>query len=497
MINNNEVKTKHQKFYDEFSKDEQKVLRNFFGELSLCLNLPESEKNEIIVDYQRAIRYFYQGGNTFPEIMEKIAIDNIGDFYINPTVKWYPLDNAAKVYPLSITKKWMAMFHLRMHLKDEIVPEVLQLALIYTIKRFPYFATTIREGLFWHYLDVNKKRYIIEEETKTPCNRLDTASTKSQLFHVLYSKNSISVEFFHVLTDGTGGMTFLKTLVAEYLRLLGKNIPFKEQILDINQSSDIAEGANDFLKAEPAKKISGLIEKMALQVDGKRTHNNQHSITYLELDAMMLKNLSQKYQATITTIILAFMFLACKRATSKKKGYFQIQVPVNMRKLYQSKTLRNFSLYCFIKEPANKDFTFEELLIDIKEQIAVKASKDSLNKTMLMSNRLVKISRFFPLVIKTTVAMIVSIVSKNKSMITTTLYNIAVATIPEEMDNQIKKMDFTLGPSLASKINCGLITKGPKTVLAITKSIKETTFESCLRELLVKYDVKILKERNE
>ncbi|MEZ4627989.1 MAG: hypothetical protein R2912_07880 [Eubacteriales bacterium] len=36
---------------------------------------------------------------------------------------------------------------------------------------------------------------------------------------VRYYHNRIAVEFFHVLTDGTGGQVFLQTLVAEYLRL--------------------------------------------------------------------------------------------------------------------------------------------------------------------------------------------------------------------------------------------------------------------------------------
>ena len=50
--------------------------------------------------------------------------------------------------------------------------------------------------------------------------RLYTRGTiTSFLFEVTYYRNRINLEVFHVLTDGTGAMNFLKTLVSNYLTL--------------------------------------------------------------------------------------------------------------------------------------------------------------------------------------------------------------------------------------------------------------------------------------
>ena len=64
---------------------------------------------------------------------------------------------------------------------------------------------------------------------------LDDAAKIYSPFRVKYYKNTINIEFFHVLTDGTGGMGFLKALTSEYLKLLGTNISQNNLILDINE----------------------------------------------------------------------------------------------------------------------------------------------------------------------------------------------------------------------------------------------------------------------
>ena len=39
------------------------------------------------------------------------------------------------------------------------------------------------------------------------------------MFRVSYYKNRINLEVFHVLTDGMGGINFLRELTYQYLRL--------------------------------------------------------------------------------------------------------------------------------------------------------------------------------------------------------------------------------------------------------------------------------------
>ena len=51
-------------------------------------------------------------------------------------------------------------------------------------------------------------------------------------FRVLVYKNRVAVEFFHALTDGTGALVFVKTLLAEYLsEKYGLSVPAEKGVL--------------------------------------------------------------------------------------------------------------------------------------------------------------------------------------------------------------------------------------------------------------------------
>lgn len=186
-----------------------------------CLLNKETE-NKLREDFKNAILYYNRNNVSLEESLKYLDVRNLGGFYARPPALWFPLDDAAKIYPLSMAHDRMAIFRLSVYLKKEVVPEILQMALNFTIKRFPTFATTLKKGFFWHYLDTTKRRFSVEEENDVPSQPIKVSSSGSQSFRVKYYKNRISVEFFHVLTDGTGGMEFLKSLVNEYLILLGK-----------------------------------------------------------------------------------------------------------------------------------------------------------------------------------------------------------------------------------------------------------------------------------
>ena len=57
------------------------------------------------------------------------------------------------------------------------------------------------------------------EENAFPCRFIRQNKNNSYMFRVTYFKNRINLEVFHVLADGMGGLTFLKEIVYQYLRL--------------------------------------------------------------------------------------------------------------------------------------------------------------------------------------------------------------------------------------------------------------------------------------
>ena len=354
-----ERKFKFDEYRSELPEKDQLLLDDFFEELDRHLSLDRDDGLCMKTDFEAAIMYFDSIGLTLGETLARLDVKNLGGFYARPPIVWFQLDDVAKLYPLSMKHGQMAVFRLSAYLKEEVVPEVLQMALTFTIKRFPSFATTVKKGFFWHYLDTSKKRYPVEEEKYIPCRPMNVSGSGSQSFRVLYYGNRVSAEFFHILTDGTGGMVFLKTLLAEYLRLLGKlgadaaktAEPVDYQILDINQMPPATELISSLPESDEVGKLTAFVDKPALQFSGKLSKLRMSKILHFKLDAAGLREAAREEGCTVTAYILTQLFIAGRYATDEYSGEMNIQVPVNLRQYYPSETMRNFFMCCGIRIP--------------------------------------------------------------------------------------------------------------------------------------------------
>ena len=123
--------------------------------------------------------------------------------------RWFKLDNAAKLYPAVATGRWSSIFRLSAELTETVEPRRLQEAAEHTMRRFPSFQVRLKKGFFWYYLEEIKTPITVREDTGHPCLRFSRREENGFLLRVLYYKKRISVEFFHVLSDGTGGLIFL------------------------------------------------------------------------------------------------------------------------------------------------------------------------------------------------------------------------------------------------------------------------------------------------
>lgn len=152
-----------------------------------------------------------------------------------PVKRWYALDNSAKIYTGSMSRSWAALYRVSVTLTEPIRPELLQTALEQTLRRIPSFALSLRRGFFWYYLEENHKTPHVEPDVNNPCKRIIRRENDDFLFRVRYYRCRIAVEVFHSLADGSGAMTFLKTLTARYLELLGHPVEATDGVLDCSE----------------------------------------------------------------------------------------------------------------------------------------------------------------------------------------------------------------------------------------------------------------------
>lgn len=466
-----------------FEKEHQALLREYFDGLNAHLSLARDEVIQFRRDFTAAIDLLLQMGCPLEEALTRLNPERLGGFYAWPATLWFRLDDAAKIYPLSMKHGQMSVFRLAAVLKEPVKPELLQIALHFTIQRFPGFATTVRKGFFWHYLDQTKRRYCIQPETDIPVRPLKIAASGSQSFRVLYYENRISAEFFHILTDATGGMCFLKTLLAEYLRLLGMDCPCGDGILDVTRPPLAGENENAFPTADRRGKGSGLTDRAALQLSGRLAPVRPCRILHFEMDAEKLREAARNRNATVTAYLLGLLFLAGRRATEAMGGSFNIQVPVNMRKFYPSPTLRNFSMYCGIRLDMEQVTTLDDILPEIQHQLTEKASQEAMTEMIHSSTRLVNSVRFVPLFIKAPIARVIYGFLGDK-IFTNTLSNLGVVNLPPEMQSRVDHLEFLLGTLVTNRAGCALVTCGGKAVLTIAKQTADPSLEEALCRLL-------------
>ena len=128
---------------------------------------------------------------------------------------WYRLDNVGKFYAAEAGSPDQTIFRLTATMADEVDPTALQRALDAAVALFPGFNVSLRSGMFWHYLEPSGARPMVEPEHLPICFGLHTGP-KSVLFRVSYYRRRINVEVSHMISDGRGGLEFLKALVGFY-----------------------------------------------------------------------------------------------------------------------------------------------------------------------------------------------------------------------------------------------------------------------------------------
>ena len=223
-------------------------------------------------------------------------------------LRWMHLDNSAKIYPAAATSRWSNVYRLSATLTEEVDREVLQSALDVTVRRFPSIAVRLCRGTFWYYLEEIAHAPNVKDELSYPLARMPFDDIRSCAFRVLIYKNRIAVEFFHALTDGNGGLVFLKALVAEYLEQKhGIEIPSTHGVLD-RLEPPRAEELVDLFPQHCAPVGRSRRDTDSYRVLGEYEPDGFcHNTTFI-MDSDALRELSHRLGVTVTaTVATAFI----------------------------------------------------------------------------------------------------------------------------------------------------------------------------------------------
>jgi hypothetical protein len=417
---------------------------------------------------------------------------------------WMKLDNAAKIYPPARTRGWTAMFRLSITLTEPIDPDALEKAQTAVLKRIPTFAYRLRRGVFWYYFEHMQGAPELQRDVGNPLVRMDLDENGHFMYRVRYYGRRIAVEFFHALTDGTGGMSFLLTLAAEYLRVkYGLDIPADGPILDCRVPPRPEEMEDSFLRH--ARDVgASRAERPAYHARGTPEHTHFLNITTGIMPQAAVIAKAKEYGVSVTALFAALLIDGLQEIQfaderkRKRRLPVKVLVPINLRRFYGAKTVRNFASYVNVGVNSQYGrYTFEEILNAVKHTMGLEIVEKTLNARMAANVNAEKnpLIRAMPLIMKAPFMRLMFVLQGDRYN-STTLSNLGVVKLPEAMRAHVSRLDFLLGVPARNPVTCACLSYGGNVYLNFSRRIREPMVERAFFTALVKMGVPVKVESN-
>jgi len=411
--------------------------------------------------------------------------------------EWMRLDNMANLYPAIERFSAAPVFRVQAKLDRQVEPAVLEEALNMCLKRFPYFKVRLKRGLFWAYLERNEKPAKVWPDGPYPCTGMNYRANNHYLFRVRYRENAVALEVLHALTDGGGAMVFLKTLIAQYLRLSGEAIaPCKELgVWDINEEPDEEEFADSFLKYYNKDVKSLGIKSRAFHFKGKKFRQDVVSVVRGEMSGRQAAEAAKKFGLSVTEYLVAVYLQALLnvQAKTRNKRPVRVSVPVNLRNFFPSKSMRNFTNFVLCEaDPRLGVYRFEDIAAQVHHTMRRGVIKNNLVKSFSGNVNSEKnfLVRALPLGIKT---IILSLIYhfKGENQYSGSLSNLGVVKLPPDMERFVEDFSCYLAPNTINPTNCGAVCYKDRLAICFTRTVKESHIEKEFFTILVKHGVKV------
>ena len=398
------------------------------------------------------------------------------------TFSQYAIDNASILFLSLIRKDHTNTFRFTMTLTEEVCPDTLQMAVDRVYRRFPTVIAGFRPG-FFHYFQVPAKTPPQVQPDPGCLLTMSKEELRECAYRVYYDGKKIAMEAFHALTDGYGAIASFTTLVAEYLRLkYGVPIPVSNTLVDVEQSPMLSELEDSFLNYEQGDPMH-LPSRYSYQLPGGNAARDTVRTSAYTIPTHVLLDAAHRHGVSITTLLSSVMASSVMEV-QQKHGSGQIRpvrimVPVDLRRMFPSRTLRNFVLYALpTMEPQDFRKPLSELVRSFAKQIHSQIGQDQMASIMAYNVRMQRswLFRGIPLALKRTLMRVIyRFFGESNSSVTVT--NLGNVNLPEEMCGFVENIDVTLTPRIRSPYGCAVLSYNGLLHINISRFPQETELE--------------------
>lgn len=376
-------------------------------------------------------------------------------------MKKYSVDNSSILYLALIRKHHTNIFRFTVTLTEDIQPDLLQTAVDRAHKRFPTIFAGFQPG-FFQYAQVPSE----QPPQVSPDPGLLINMTRQKIarcaYRVYYHGKDIIIEGFHALTDGYGMIASFSTLTAEYLHLrYGTEIPVGYPVFDLNEEPKMEETEDSYLKYADGKPLH-MPSRYSYQLPGCDPKCGSVKRETLVYPVSELLHCARRHGVSITALLSAVMAASIMELQhtqkDKKLRPVRIMVPIDLRRIFPSKTLRNFILYALpTMEVTEHGCGLRELALSFSRQIKAHMEKDNLGGIIAYNVKTQKMPIFKILPARVKCGLMRLAYSffgeSNSSLTMTNLGNIA---LPDSMVPYVESVTLTMMPRVRSPYNCGM-----------------------------------------
>ena len=386
----------------------------------------------------------------------------------------FQLDHSAKFYPIMSTKKAQSLFRISALMEEDVDRDNLQIALNDVLPRFEAYSVRLKKGYAWHFFEHNDAPCKVFDEG-TLLKPIDPDETNGYWFRVSAAQNKIILEFFHALADGNGALAFLKSIVKRYREVCGFTVE-DEGVIDW-QSEPVSEEIEDGFEKNYKPISLGQMNLKALA--GKVPHRikgtlskDGYEVSEGGVEAKDVLKRAKEIGVSFTAYVAGVLAYSIEK-TCANKVPIAVMIPVNLRALYPSRTMRNFVTFVRIILAPSEFKSIEACAKETQRQLKIQTAKDKLDAFISTTVKAQKnwILKIVPLFLKTAILRLGRVFMRSRQTII--FSNLGNVVSPESMG--VDRYALNMNVSKNNTQNLGAITTNGKTTLAFTRAIKEKT----------------------
>ena len=284
----------------------------------------------------------------------------------------------------------------------------------------------------------------------------------------------------------------------------GITVPAEDGVLGRLEEPDEEELEDSFLRYAGDVKASRK-EATAYHLSGTPEPDGFKNLVTLMVPADALRSCAREYGVTVTELLAAAMMQAIDRLQAEKEPRrshrkpVKVLIPVNLRNLFPTRTLRNFASYITPEiDPRMGDFTFREICAAVHHRMGLENNPHTMQAKFAanVASERSPVLRVMPLFVKNlAMKMVFDTVGERKSCLC--LSNLGNVRLPEAMAPYVRRMDFIIGVQAAAPHGCAVVSWNGTAYINCIRNIREPELELHFYQVLHELGLPVKAESNQ